>query len=199
MAFLRQKRNRALFFLLPLLLLPLPVSGGIVFYNPDIDISLAIFDYIGNDDSFPVVHPGFYLGAYLSMKSPFFTNYFNARRIHTIIETGLALNEIERENMENDLLFSIPLQFDLAYRVDLTKRLSFAPFLGTGLNLMYNEGFEVPLHINFVLQTGLELRYFLWKETWLKLKLDYGILFENRVERGYIQFIKIKMPLPFIP
>lgn len=199
MVSLRQKRSKKLLLILPLILLPFRAIGGLTYYSPDIDVSLAVYGYLDKNEPFPVVYPGPYLGAYLSMLSPFLSNYFNTRSIYTVVETGLAVNEVERDYRENDLLFSIPLYYNLSYRVTITKRLSMAPSAGTGMNIMYNSGFERPLHINLVLQTGLEFRYLIWENTCLKLRFDYGVILENRVQKGYIPYIKIKMPFPFIP
>ena len=199
MVSLRQKRSKNLLLILLLLLLPLRAIGGLIYYSPDIDVSLALYGYLDDNKPLPVVHPGPYLGAYLSMINPLLSNYFNTRHVYTIIETGLAVNEVERDYEENDLLFSIPFYYNLSYRVGITKRLSMAPSAGSGINIMYNSGFEKPLHINVVLQTGFELRYLLWEDTSLKLRFDYGIILENRVNKGYIPYFKIKMPFPFIP
>ena len=35
--------------------------------------------------------------------------------------------------------------------------------------------------------------------TALKVKVSYGIMFVDEIESGFIQFLKVRFPVPFIP
>ena len=63
----------------------------------------------------------------------------------------------------------------------------------------YNESFRDGPNVAFSMGTGFELRRTILKYSALRLKFDYGILFDGRVESGYMPYMRLRMPLPFIP
>jgi hypothetical protein len=214
MVFLRQKQNKkfiyycTLFFIATALLFPYSASGArgdLVLYDPEIDVSMSLYKPLINEgDRAPDIDMGIYFGGYLSRKSRFFTDYFNAERIYTIFEGGVAINPIKNEDSN---YITIPLQVDIAYRFGSGK-FSFLPFISMGLNFTfnrylndpaYNESFRDGPNGAFSMGTGFELRRTTVKYSALRLKFDYGILFDGRVESGYMPYMRLRMPLPFIP
>jgi len=163
------------------LIAPVRSRGDIIFYDPDVDISVGLFNYFINaDDITPDIKPGIYVGAYLSLKSPFFSDFFNTERLYSIFEAGVALSDIENESAS---FITIPLHVDLAYRMRIRPKLHLLPFIGTGLHITYNE-----------------LRWGAYKNTTIKLvKLNYGLIFDGRVQSGYVQYLQLRFPIPFIP
>lgn len=213
MAFTRQKQNKtlsccALFLIGTALFFPLAASraaADIILYDPEIDVSMSLYKpFINEGDTAPDIGMGVYFGGYLSRKSRFFTDYFNAERIYTIFEGGVAINPIQNEDSN---YVTIPLQVDIAYRIGSGK-FSFLPFISVGLNFTfnrylndpaYNESFRDGPNGAFSVGTGFELRWTILKYSALRLKFDYGILFDGRVESGYMPYMRLRMPLPFIP
>lgn len=180
-------------------------TADLVLYDPEIDVSMSLYKpMINSDDTAPDIAMGVYFGGYLSRKSRFFTDYFNAERIYTIFEGGIAINPIREEDSN---YVTIPLQVDIAYRIG-SGRLSFLPFISLGLNFTfnsylsdpaYNESFKDGPHAAFSVGTGFELRWTILTYSALRLKFDYGILFDGRVESGYMPYVRLRLPLPFIP
>jgi len=213
MAFTRQKQNKkyiccTLFLIAAVLIFPLTVNratADLILYDPEIDVSMSLYKPMTNaDDTAPDIAMGIYFGGYLSRKSRFFTDYFNADRIYTIFEGGIAINPIQNEDSN---YITIPLQVDIAYRIG-SGRFSFLPFVSMGLNFTfnsylsnpaYNEFFKDGPHAAFSVGTGFELRWTILTYSALRLKFDYGILFDGRVESGYMPYMRLRMPLPFIP
>jgi hypothetical protein len=181
-------------------------AADITLYEPNVDVSLAVYHpMISKEDVAPDIRTGIYFGGYFSWKSPFFTDYFNTKRIYTIYEVGLALNPIENESA---LFVTIPLRVSFGYRIGLGKKIALIPFAGTGLHLTYNDSledavyseiFEDRLHVCGLVSAGLELRWAIMRGGIFRLKFDYGIVFDNRVESGYTQYLMVRLPLPFIP
>jgi hypothetical protein len=211
MAFTRRKRNRYLgggFLLLGIAVLLIPAAAGadLTLYDPEVDVSLSIHRPIFNQgDIAPDIRTGLYFGGYFSMKSPFFTDYFNTKRVYTLFEAGLALNPIENESA---LFITIPLHVSFGYRIGLGPKFALIPFVGTGLHITYNdyladsdynEIFKDRPHASGVISGGLELRWTMMKSSVFRVKFDYGIVFENRVESGYTQYLQVRLPIPFIP
>jgi hypothetical protein len=197
-----------LFLIGAALLFPLAAnraSADLILYDPEIDVSISLYKPLINEgDRAPDIEMGVYFGGYLSRKSRFFTDYFNAERIYTIFEGGVAINPIQNEDSN---YVTIPLQVDIAYRIGSGK-FSFLPFISMGLNFTfnkylndpaYNESFSDGPNLTFSMGTGFELRRTILKYSALRLKFDYGILFDGRVESGYIPYMRLRMPLPFIP
>ena len=102
----------------------------------------------------------------------------------------------------------IPLHYNVAYKLDLFGDFSILPFIGTGFhftvndylnNSSYNQDFEDHPYLNMVLATGFEIRWAVLKYGALRLKMDYGLIFDRRVDSGYMQYLQIRFPIPFIP
>jgi hypothetical protein len=190
------------------LFFPLTSNGAVadlILYDPEIDVSISLYKPLINEgDTAPDIGMGVYFGGYLSRKSRFFTDYFNAERIYTIIEGGIAINPIQDEDSN---YVTVPIHVDIAYRIGSGK-FSFLPFISVGLNFTfnsylndpaYNESFRDGPNGAFSVGTGFELRRTILTYSALRLKFDYGFLFDGRVESGYMHYMRLRMPLPFIP
>ncbi len=210
MAYLRQKRNRILISGILLLLAaglltisPVTAKCSLIFYDPDFDISMGSISYFaGSGENNPVISPGIYFGGYLGMKSPLFANYFKTQRIYNIFEVGLALNEItmDPDSGDRELLITVPLLIDFAYRLNITKKFLFLPFAGMGFSFTHIPHIsENSTNISPLITVGAQLKYLITDTTSLKLQFDYGIALDNRTDSGIIQFIKVRFPVPFIP
>ena len=213
MASTRQKpNNKYICFVLLLITVALfspraanRATADLVLYDPEIDVSASLYQpMINSGDTAPDIGMGVYFGGYLSRKSRFFTDYFNAERIYTIFEAGFAINPIQDED---SYYVTIPFHVDIAYRIG-QGRFSFLPFVGLGMNLTfndylsdpsYNESFKDGPNGAFSVGTGFELRWKVLTYSALRLKFDYGILFDGRVESGYMYYMRLRMPIPFIP
>ena len=181
-------------------------GADLTLYDPEVDVSLSVYrPIINRGDIAPDIRTGLYFGGYFSMKSFFFTDYFNTKRIYTIFEGGLALNPIGDETA---LFITIPLHVSFGYRIGLGKKIALIPFVGTGLNItyndfltdpVYNEAFNDRPYAGGVISGGLEFRWAIMRSSVFRLKFDYGIVFDNRVESGYTQYLQIRLPVPFIP
>ncbi len=210
MAYLRQKQNRILivgillFFAAGLpAISPATAKCSLIFYDPDFDISMGSIGYFaGSGENNPVISPGIYFGGYLGMKSPLFANYFKTQRIYNIFELGVALNEItmDSDSGDRELLITVPLLIDFAYRLNITKKLLFLPFVGTGFSFTHIPHIsENSTNISPLITVGAQLKYLITDTASLKLQFDYGIALDNRTDSGIIQFIKVRFPVPFIP
>jgi hypothetical protein len=186
--------------------LPADSRADIILYDPQVDISMSIYYPLFNEgDIAPNIRPGIYFGGYFSRRSRFFSDYFNSERVYTIFEAGVAVNPIENED---SLFITIPLHVNFAYRIGRGSKFSFLPFVGTGLNITYNDYLSNPQYneifrdrpyLGAVLALGFELRWPILKRSALRVKVDYGLVFDGRVTSGYTQFLRIRLPLPFIP
>ncbi len=194
-----------LFALSPLA--PAPAHADLVFYDPDLDISMGMLAYdIPGLQVLPEnmrVHtqPGPFVGGYFSLQNPLLVNYLHIHNLYNIVEAGIAVNRYER-GPETGLLLSFPVAVDFAYRIRLGERFSLLPFVGTGVTLLKVYDSEDPLRVYPLVKTGLELRYRTAGGSSLKLKLDYGIMFVDDLEEvpeGYMQFLRVRLPVPFIP
>jgi hypothetical protein len=172
--------------------------GAVSDYDPDIDVSAGTFNYFFNDgDGAPSIRTGIFFSGYLSMKSPLFTFFFNTKNIYSTYEAGLAYNTVESGSY---YVISIPATVELSYRIPVFKRLSVYPFVGTGLdtvNNLYN-GMN-NWNFYYLFDGGLEIKYSLWQDTFLKLKVTYGVVFVDTLASGYAHFIRVRFPVPFIP
>ena len=214
MAYTRQKQNNTylrckLLLITAALFAALCAAGSaaadLVLYDPEIDVSVSLYrPMINGEDSAPDIGLGVYFGGYLSRKSRFFTDYFNAERIYTIFEGGVAINPIRNEESS---YVTVPLHANFAYRIG-QGRFSFLPFISFGLNFTfnsylsdpaYNEEFKDGPHGAFSVGTGFELRWNILTYSALRVKFDYGILFDGRVESGYMYYMRLRLPFPFIP
>jgi hypothetical protein len=175
--------------------------------DTDIDIAMGTLGYFFNpaDISYeesqghnlPDIKMGIYFGGYMSSKSRLFTFFFNTKNVYSIYEAGVALNSIEEEDY---FMLSIPFSFDLAYRIPLGTRLSFYPFAGTGLDFVrIKEGNNTQWQFYYLIETGIELKYSVWKNTYLKLRVSYGLMFIDQLESGYMHLLKVRFPVPFLP
>lgn len=212
MAYILRKRNRLLWIFITFsifstaLFLPLNLQGDIIFYDPEIDISLGMFNYLFNeDDIVPPIEPGIYFGGYFSLKSRFFSDFFNTEKLYSIFEAGVAISGIENEDVA---FITIPLHVDIGYQIRLLKKLYFLPTVGTGLHITYNESLGDPAysdqfkdepHLSPIIGTGFELKWAVFKNSSLKVKFNYGLIFDGRVQSGYAQYFQIRFPVPFIP
>ena len=185
--------------------LPDKAFGGITNYDPEIDVSVGLINYRYTSidlesptADLPKLGMGLYGGGYLGLKSPLFTFFFNTKNIYTTYETGIALNQLG----ESEYLISIPLIVDLSYRISLFKKKKFAlqPFAGTGFDVIGSRGGNASAwQVHYLVNAGLEIKYFAWENTALKIKASYGIIFVDDLESGFMHFIKIRFPVPFIP
>ncbi|UCB46851.1 MAG: hypothetical protein JSV25_05370 [Spirochaetota bacterium] len=203
MGFSRQKQNKAIFVPLLfslILLFPSLACPDIFEYDPELDVALGMLGYFqGDGENVPSIKPGPYIGAYLSMKSPIFVYFFNSENVYNMFEAGVAVNEI-KEQVGSSYIVNIPVSVDFAYSFEAFPKFSILPFVGFGVGLNLSSrgsGESFPLY-PFV-KTGFELRYLLWEDTHLRFKLDYGIAFISEVETGFIPFLKVRFPLPFLP
>jgi hypothetical protein len=184
---------------------PKNVFGAFTDYDPEIDISLGLINYMytpidleSPTADLPEIGMGLYGGGYLGLKSPLFTFFFNTENIYTTYEAGLAFNRLGA----GDLLISVPLVVDLSYRLSLFRRKKFAlqPFAGTGVDMIgSNRDNTFVWQIHYLVNAGLEIRYVAWDNTTLKIKASYGIIFVDDLESGFMHFIKVRFPVPFIP
>jgi hypothetical protein len=173
--------------------------GGIANYEPDVDISMGTYNYFFNSgDSNPNLKTGVYFGGYLGMKSPLFSFFFNAQNFYSMYESGVAINNVENND---DFILTIPFVYDLSYRIRLfkKKKLTLKPFIGTGFNLVRFDTNGGNWDLYYLLDTGFEVQYPIWRKTNLKLKINYGIMFVDTVDSGYVHFLRVRFPVPFIP
>jgi hypothetical protein len=203
MGFSQQKRNKSipvllLFFII--LLFPSLAHSDILEYDPELDIALGMFDYFtGEGANVPAIKPGPYLGAYLSMKSPIFAYFFDSENIYNIFELGCAVNEINEE-FGSFYIVNIPLSVDFAYSLNLFPKFSILPFVGFGFGLnIFSGEHDAGIPLYPFIKTGVEIRYLMWKGTHLRFKIDYGIAFVNEAESGFVPFLRVRFPIPFIP
>ena len=205
MEFSPQKRSKrrlaAIIGLSAVLFLPvIGAFGDILEYDPEVDISLGTFSYLmGNSDNAPDIMTGPYIGGYLSMKSPIFTYFFNSENVYNFFEVGCAVNEV-RDQYGSFYIVNIPLSVDFAYRISVFPKFSILPFVGVGMGFSFGTGIDEggPPVYPFV-KTGIEIRYMMWKGTHLRMKVDYGLALVNEVETGFIPFLRVRFPIPFIP
>jgi hypothetical protein len=172
--------------------------GALSDYEPDIDVSAGTFNYFFNEgDGAPDIATGVFFSGYLSMKSPFFTFFFNTKNFYSTYEAGVAYNRVRSDEY---YVLSIPATVDLSYRIPLSRRLSVYPFVGTGLDAVDNR-YNGTDNWNFYLlfDGGLEFKYGLWRDTYLKLKVTYGVVFVDTLTSGYAYFLRVRFPVPFIP
>jgi hypothetical protein len=172
--------------------------GAVSDYEPDIDVSAGTFNYFFNEgDDAPDIGTGVFFSGYLSMKSPLFTFFFNTKNIYSTYEAGFACNRVGNEGY---YVISIPATVELSCRIPLSRRVSLHPFVGTGLdtvNSRYN-GMD-NWNLYYLFDGGLEVKYSLWRDTFLKLKVTYGIVFVDTLTSGYAHFLRVRFPVPFIP
>jgi hypothetical protein len=186
-------------------ILPGTGTAAITDYDPEIDISVGLLNYMytpldlkSPTANLPELGMGLYAGGYLGLKSPLFTFFFNSQNIRTTYEAGVAFNQIGAGNY----FISIPLIVDLSYRISLFKKKKFAlqPFVGSGFDVVRSsENNDSFWQVHYLVNAGLEIKYFAWDNTSLKIKASYGIIFVDDLESGFMHFIKVRFPVPFIP
>jgi hypothetical protein len=211
MASLPQKQNKkkysctgiglilaAISLLLPCV--PSVSHADIIAYDPELDIVLGTFSYLtGDGPNMPDFRTGPYFGGYLSMKSPIFVYFFDTENVYNIFEAGFAVNEIVEPD-KSYYIINIPVSVDFAYCIPLFSKFSVLPFVGLGLGLSIGtarEGEGPPIYPFF--KTGVELRYLLWDGTHMRIKIDYGVALVNEIETGAMPFLRVRIPIPFIP
>jgi hypothetical protein len=175
-----------------------PAHGAVSDYEPDIDVSVGTFNYLFNEgDSVPDIGTGMFFSGYLSMKSPLFTFFFNTKNIYSTYEAGFVYNK----GVSDDVyLISIPATVELSYRIPLSRRFSLHPFVGTGIDTVKSpDDGNVDWNVYYLLDGGLEIKYKIWQDTFLKLKFTYGMVFVDSLTSGYAHYIKVRFPVPFIP
>jgi hypothetical protein len=181
-------------------------DGDLTLYDPDVDVSMSLYyPMIDEGAPAPDIGAGIYFGGYFSRQSRFFTDYFNSRRIYTMLEAGLAINPIENEDVP---FITIPFRADFGYRIGIGKSIALIPFIGVGFQITYNDYLSDPSYnaifedrafFGGLVETGLEFRWEFMARSTLRLRLNYGIVFDGRVESGYIPYLLIRFPVPFIP
>jgi len=204
MGCIQQKQSRVIILIVVifstvLLLYPQNLKGDIISYDPEVDISLGTFSYLTSSESnISYIKTGPYFGGYLSMKSPIFTYFFNSQNIYNIFELGFSVNELVSEN-QSFYIVSIPFSVDFAYKIQLFPKFSIYPLVGVGFSTTLGGNYENQVPIYPFIKTGIEIKFLIWKDTNLKIKVDYGIAFVDIIETGFLQFIKVRFPIPFIP
>jgi hypothetical protein len=176
----------------------LPASAALSDYEPDIDIAAGTYNYFFNPgDGAPDVRTGIFFSGYMNMKSPLFTFFFNTKKIYTTYEAGLAYN---MAGSEGYYIISIPLTFELSYRIPISRRLAIFPLAGAGFDLVdtRSDGRD-SWNLYYLFDGGLEIKYNVWRDTYLKLKISYGVVFVETVPSGYVHVLKIRFPVPFVP
>lgn len=213
MACLQQKQNRwklYVYLVSPLLILWVTaVQAEILDYDRDrdVDISMGTFNYFFNKNdielekiqggSLPEIGTGIFVGGYISSRNRLLAFFFKTDKLYTIYEAGLAINYI---NNEDSYILSFPLTADLAYKIPLSRKLALFPYAGTGFDFIRSENNdEATWQLYYLIETGFEVKYSLWSNTKLKMRATYGVLFIDQVESGYMHFLKIRFPIPFIP
>jgi hypothetical protein len=192
----------AIFLLLAFVFIALdggrPALGAVSDYEADFDVSAGTFNYLFNKgDEVPDMGTGVFFSAYLSMKSPLFTFFFNTKNVYSTYEAGVVYNEAVSEDV---YLVSIPATVELSYRIPLSRRWSIHPFVGTGLDTVKNpDDGGGKWNLYYLLDGGLEIKYGMWKDTYLKLKVTYGMVFVDSLTSGYAHYIRVRLPVPFIP
>jgi hypothetical protein len=175
-----------------------PASAALSDYDPDIDIAAGTYNYFFNQgDGAPDVHTGIFFSGYMNMKSPLFTFFFNTKKIYTTYEAGLAYN---MTGTEGSSIISIPLTFELSYRIPISRRLAVFPLAGAGFDIVDSryDGRD-NWNLYYLFDGGLEVKYNIWRDTFLKLKISYGVVFVETVPSGYVHVLKIRFPVPFVP
>jgi hypothetical protein len=175
--------------------------------DTDVDIALGTFNYFFNYSdreyeeaqgrTLPDIGTGIYFGAYMSSRSRLFTFFFNARNFYSIYEAGVALNMIQDTD---SFALSVPLTYDLAYRLRVGRKSALYPFAGTGVNVVrtkQTDGYDWQLY--FLVEMGAELKYALWTNTNLKFRATYGLMFIDNVPSGFMHVLKVRFPVPFLP
>lgn len=211
MVSIQQKRSKYLYLVITIIITAVFIhlrhdsaEGAIFDYDPDIDISMGMYDYFYTSydlktqgSSLAEIKPGIYFGGYMGLRSPLFTFFFNSSNIYTTYEAGIALNRVG----QSDYYISIPLIVDLGYSFSFfKKKVAIYPFVGTGFNIVKSaHNNETLWQVYLLADTGLEIKYYAWENTALKVKVSYGIMFINEIESGFIQFLKVRFPVPFIP
>ena len=215
MGFIPRSQSKIIrpFMLIPLVffttgclwLIPGTAFGAFTDYDPEIDISVGILNYMytpmdldSPTANLPELKMGLYGGGYLGLKSPLFTFFFNSENMYTTYEAGVAVNQIGA----SDYFISVPLIVDLSYRISLFKRKKFAlqPFVGSGFDVVRSSENNTSFwQVHYLVNAGIEIKYFAWDNTSLKIKASYGIIFVDDLESGFMHFIKIRFPVPFIP
>jgi hypothetical protein len=197
----------AVFMILPAVFPLTAASDSIIDYDTDVDVCLSSYSYIFNasdieyhesiDDDLPDIKTGVYFGAYMSGKSRLFSFFFNMKNVYSMYELGCALNPL---GGEDSIMLSIPLTYDLAYKIKLSEKTGLFPFVGGGFNLIriqYDN--QSQWQFFYMVESGLEVKYRVWESTNLKLRISYGVLFLDQVESGYMHILKVRLPVPFIP
>ena len=109
------------------------------------------------------------------------------------------MNEIEEE-FESFYIINVPVSVDFAYKFELFPKFSILPFVGLGVGLNFSSrGPEEGFPLYPFIKTGVELRYLMWEDTHLRFKIDYGIAFVSEDETGFVPFLRVRFPIPFIP
>jgi len=214
MVYTRRQRSKIVLFLSSIVFLallgvfpPTAAPDSATDYDIDIDVCLSSYSYIFNEsdiryhesmgDDLPDIKTGVYFGGYMSGKNRLLSFFFNLKNVYSMYEFGCALNPLGNEDRT---LLSIPLTYDLAYRIGLSERVGLFPFVGGGLNLIRIEYNNSPQwQFFYMVETGLEVKYRIWDTTHLKLRISYGVVFLDQVQIGYMHIIKVRFPVPFIP
>ncbi|MFW6137643.1 MAG: hypothetical protein ACOC7U_00585 [Spirochaetota bacterium] len=165
-------------------------------YNKERDFRLGVSNLFIENDSLPYKNTGIYIGYYASKKSPFFTDFFNTRRLYHIVEGGVVLHKAETGN---SFMLAVPATLELGFRINLSRKLHLYPVAGGGASIFYLTDLSPQFKLFPIITIGLELKYLIWDNTTVKTKVDFGLIFDNTTSSGIIRYIKINLPLPFIP
>ena len=203
MGFMLQKPSRKIIKIVLLLtvviivtpVIPITLQASIGDYNPGVDIDFGnLFLMMRENDSIMPI-PGFYYGGHLIMESPILKNNFDTKNIYTIYNLGLS--GVKGPGSTYVVLLSGMIE--MGYNLKVFKKFNMMFFGGWGFNF-------IPVNYSFIkrslfltLNGGIFLRYKLWRDCYLKLKLEAGMLYGSQLDNGYMTYVRIIWPIPFIP
>jgi len=197
---LRQQNKYILWIFISILLLliitPILSNASIYDYNPDIDISLGGYYLIFHDNNNFTIS-GAYIGILYLMQSPLLKNLFSTNNFYSIYNLGTVFLG-DRGNNRTILL--IPLSIDISYKIHIFKNFNLFPFAGWGISIIPINYPEINKNAFLSFNVGLLTRYRLWNSAYLKLQIEFGTIFGRDLgEKGYVNYIRVVCPVPFIP
>ncbi len=190
------KPNRVFYFIILVsLIIPFSAMASIGKYNPNIDIDSGLFILFTKDENRTEPIPGGYLGGHLIMESPVLKNNFDIKRIYTIYNFGI----LTLKGPGTTYVLLINGLIELGYNFNLFKNFYILPFAGWGLSIIPIDYYFIHRNAFLTLNIGLLFRYKIWKDCYLKLKIEGGMLYGSEFENGYTNYIRVIFPIPFIP
>ena len=175
--------------------IPFTLKASIGNYNPDVDVDFGNLFLIMKDNGEIMPIPGFYYGGHLIMESPILKNNFDTKNVYTIYNFGFS----GIKGPGSTYVVFLSGMIEMGYNLRVFKKFNTMFFGGWGFNF-------IPINYSFIkrslfltLNGGIFLRYKLWRDCYLKLKLEAGMLYGSQLENGYLTYFRIIWPVPFIP